>query len=163
MRVKDNQIDGMLQPSSTDIIAWSEKYATGIELIDSQHKELVGLTNQLYHACLSGSTVANTAFKDAMSRMVEYVHFHLGAEQQLLERVNYPDYATHKKQHDDLVMNILEAAREFNEGKKFVPNQFVRSLKDWIFGHIAVYDKSYAAYIEEQKKKGLLSDQLIRG
>jgi hemerythrin len=163
MTAKDNQIDDLLQSGSTDIITWSEKYATGIEMIDSQHKELVTLTNQLYHACLTGSTVADAAFKEAMGRMVEYVRFHLSAEQELLERVNYPNYAAHKKQHDNLVINILEAAKEFDEGRKFVPNQFVRSLKDWIFGHIAVFDRSYATYIEVQRKKGLLSDQQISG
>jgi hemerythrin len=35
-----------------DLVIWDDKYDTGIELIDNQHKELCSLTNELFHACL---------------------------------------------------------------------------------------------------------------
>ena len=133
---------------------WSEKYATGIETIDRQHKELVELINRLYSACMQGGEGVGPAFKEAMHRMVEYVRFHLTDEMKLLERINYPKIAEHKIQHDILVRNILSASHGFEEGGTFVPNKFVRSLKDWVLGHIAVYDKAYAEYIIEQRKKG---------
>jgi hemerythrin len=147
----------------TVLVIWSEKYATGIELIDNQHRKLVELTNELYKTCLFSSDTLEAAFKDAMSRMVEYVRFHFGAEQKLLERIKYSQFHEHKKQHDELIKNILDAAKNFQEGKHFVPNHFVRTLKDWIFGHIAVVDKYYAAYVAEQKKKGLLTDRELTG
>jgi hemerythrin len=56
-----------------------------------------------------------------------------------------------------LVAKILEASKEYNEGRRYVPNNFVRELKDWVFGHIGVYDQIYAGYVVEQRKKGLLS------
>ena len=146
----------------SEIVIWEDKYATGIEMIDNQHRQLVELTNQLYLACLAGDEVLNTVFKDAMSRMVEYVRFHFSAELKLLSAINYPDYHNHKKMHDNLVNDILEAAKEYNEGRKFVPNNFVRTLKDWVFGHIAVYDKIYAAYVADQKWKGLLTEKMLK-
>ena len=157
--------DPLLENDDDDsiIIAWNDKYSTGIELIDNQHKELVALTNQLYRACLSGEEALGTAFKEAMSSMVNYVRFHFGAEQDLLQRVNYPDYHEHKKQHEILVKQILDTASEFNKGKKFIANKFVRTLRDWVFGHIAVYDKSYAEYVFDQKGKGSLTDRQING
>jgi len=147
---------------NSEIVSWSDKYATGIELIDSQHHQLVDLTNELYRACLSGGEERLAVFKDAMSRMVEYVRFHFAAELKLLDAIKYPDYNKHKKMHNDLVEEILEAAKKYDDGKKFVPNKFVRTLKDWVFGHIAVYDKIYSAYVAEQKSKGVLTDQSIR-
>ena len=147
---------------NTGIVVWEEKYATGIPLIDSQHKELFNLTNELHEACLSGKEVT-AVFKEAMSRMVEYVRFHFSAEQQILERVNYPDYNNHKRQHDALIKDILEAAKDHQDGKRFVANNFVRTLKEWIVSHIAVTDKLYAVYVADQKKKGLLTDQQING
>jgi len=145
-----------------DIVVWENKYSTGIELIDNQHKQLVELTNELYLACYAGEEALSTVFKDAMSRMVEYVRFHFTAELKLLSAINYPDYHNHKKMHDDLVHDILDAAKDFNEGKRFVPNNFIHTLKDWIFGHIAVYDKIYAAYIAEQLRLGQLTDKTIK-
>jgi hemerythrin len=162
MNPKNAVTDSFLSPSS-DIVVWGEKYATGIKMIDQQHRELVDLTNNLFHACLEGAQTANPAFMEAMHRMVEYVRFHFGVENGLLERIKFPGAIEHKKLHDTLIKQILEAAAKFKEGQKFVPNHFVRTLKDWVFGHIAIHDKFYAAYAEEQKKKGLLSDQMIKG
>jgi hemerythrin len=150
--------------NNLDLVVWDDKYATGIKLIDSQHKELFSLTNELFHACLHGDEAyKGGVFKETMSRVVEYVRFHFGAEQELLQRINYPDYQEHKKQHDTLVLKILASVKDYNEGKNFVPNHFVRTLRDWILSHIALSDKLYAAYIAAQRKKGLLSDQVING
>jgi len=158
MDKKADIIDSIIKSSKPEIVSWSDTYATGIELIDNQHMELVKLTNELYMGCMSGKETANAAFKATMSRMVEYVSFHFTTEQKLLELVKYPKYREHKKLHDTLVVNILEAVKEYEKGTKFVPNQFVRTLKDWIFGHIAVFDKGYSLFIREQKKKGLITD-----
>jgi hemerythrin len=144
-----------------DMVAWDEKYATGIELIDSQHKELFSLTNELFRACLIGEEELKGVFTETMGRMVDYVRFHFGAEQVLLQRIKYPDYQEHKKQHDKLIRDILEAVNAHNKGEKFVPNQFVRTMRDWILGHIAIVDKQYVAFIAAQKKKGLLTDEQI--
>ena len=149
------------ETGNTEIVTWGEKYATGIELIDEQHRMLVTLTNSLYQACFSGGIAADGVFENTLHRMVEYVRFHFGAELEILKRVNFPQYQDHKQQHDTLVKNIIDAANNYSGGKKLVPNTFVRTLKDWVFSHIAVSDKIYAAYIAEQKKKGLLSDQQI--
>ena len=146
-----------------DMVAWDEKYATGIELIDSQHKELFSLTNELFRACIGEDEELKDVFKETMGRMVEYVRFHFGAEQELLQRIKYPDYHEHKKQHDILIRDILEAGKEYNKGEKFVPNQFVRTMRDWILSHIALTDKQYVVFIAAQKKNGLLSDEVING
>ena len=144
--------------SSSDLISWDESFSTGIKLIDEQHKELVVLTNELFNACRQGDNNIGPVFKDALSSMVDYVRFHFTAELEILQRINYPGYLDHKKQHDDLIIKILSASKEYATGKKFTPNKFARTLRDWVFGHIAFYDKHYAAFIIEQKSKGLLTD-----
>ena len=143
--------------SEIEIVSWKEQYATGIPLIDHQHMELVHLTNKLYLACLGGSESANSGFKEAMSHMVEYVHFHFDAELKLLEKMHYPRYAEHKKMHETMLLNILEAVNEYETGKKFIPNKFVRTLVDWVFSHIAIYDKDYAIFAADLQKRGLLA------
>ena len=161
MNIKINPIKNPQGADAQRIIDWSEKYAIGIDVIDAQHRELVNLTNELYKACITSDAGIGDVFKEAMRRMVEYVNFHFTAEMKLLEKIRFPDSQNHKKQHDQLVKNILEAVKGFNEGKKFVPNQFVRTLEDWILGHIAVYDQIFAAFVRDQKKKGLLTDRDI--
>jgi len=144
-----------------EIVTWSPNYDTGVSLLDTQHRELIAITNNLYKSCLTDKE--ETVFKETMQQMVEYVRFHFKAEIELLERINYPDIFLHKKEHEYLIMRILDAVQDYGDGKKFVPNTFVRELKEWILGHIAISDKQYATYIATQKKKGLLSDSQLGG
>ena len=144
--------------NANDIVVWSDQFVTGIELIDNQHRELVDLTNQLYQACMGGNEQVVAAFKDTMSQMVEYVKYHFTTELELLKKINYPYYNDHKIQHDSLIKEILIAANEYQAGKKYTPHLFVRTLKDWVFSHIAYYDKGFAAFVAEQRSKGLLID-----
>jgi len=145
-----------------EIVAWDDKYNTGIELIDNQHKQLIELTNELYTACRATESVLNAVFKEAMSRMVGYVRYHFEAEIKLQMAIKYPDYQNHKKKHDILIKDILDSVKSHNEGKKFVPNNFVRLLRDWILSHIAVEDKNYALYAREQIKKGALTEEALK-
>ncbi|MDR2069692.1 MAG: bacteriohemerythrin [Spirochaetaceae bacterium] len=138
------------------IVEWDDRYLIGIPLIDDQHKELIRLTNALYESCLQGDEAARESFKIAIQGTVDYVKFHFSAEERVLQNVNYPEFAVHKKQHEEFVKQILEEVKAFEEGKKFVPNVFVRFLRDWILTHIAMADKKYAAYIIHLKKNGAL-------
>jgi hemerythrin len=130
-----------------ELVEWDNRYLVGIPLIDEQHKELIRLTNELYKGCLAGGEAATAYFRTAVKGTVDYVNYHFGVEEKLLQTVKYPELAEHKKQHEEFIKQILEEVRSFENGKKFVPNLFVRYLKDWILSHIAVMDKKYAAYI----------------
>ena len=35
-----------------DFVSWDASYDLGIEYVDKQHRRLVELINELYHACL---------------------------------------------------------------------------------------------------------------
>jgi len=157
MKIKNVVTSSELGDRKKDIVVWGSSYVTGIEVIDMQHRELVVLTNNLYHACLAGKEdVVGPVFKKTMDSLVKYVREHFSAEQVLLEKIGFPGYRDHKKLHDELIIQIVDAAKEYGQGRKFTPNHFVRTLKDWIFGHIAVNDKIYSAYVKEQVKKGHL-------
>jgi hemerythrin len=141
-------------------VEWDGRYEIGIPLIDGQHRELIRLTNELYKACLEGDDAGRELFKVAIKAAVDYVKFHFSAEEKLLENVDYPQILVHKRQHEEFVIKILAETKNFEEGKKFVPNGFVRFLRDWILSHIGVMDKKYAGYILNLKRQGKLCETL---
>ena len=147
--------------NNSGIITWDNKYNTGIDKVDAQHRQLISLTNDLYKACITKNDELFNTFKDAMGKMVAYVNFHFNIEIKLMKAINYPNLAEHKKMHDKLIEDIVQAANDFKDGKKYVANKFVHTLIDWICSHIAFYDKQYAIFILEQKKKGVITDQMV--
>jgi hemerythrin len=137
-------------------VAWDDSYLLGIPIIDEQHKKLIEMTNKLYVGCLAGDDTARTYFMNTVHEAVDYVRYHFTAEEEILKRIGYPGFTAHKKEHEEFVKKIIEEVRLFSGGKRFVPNEFVRYLKDWVLAHIAVSDKQYAAYILALKKQGAL-------
>jgi hemerythrin len=141
-----------------ELVTWEEKYSMGIELIDNQHKELVVMINELYQACRTGYQTIDAAFIKTVRHMVEYVRLHFDAEEKLMVKFTYPRYLQHKRQHEEMIKLVLNTISKYKIGRKFVPNNFVRNLKDWVFSHIALHDKDFAVFIADQKEKGLITD-----
>jgi len=127
-------------------VTWDSSYNVGIDSVDKQHKHLIYLTNSLYNACLDDKAELDTAFKEVMKELVEYVSFHFKDEERIMEEVNYPGLQEHKQIHQQFIKKILAAVDDYQKGKQFVPNSFVRFLRDWLFNHILVNDKEMAKY-----------------
>ncbi|MDR2517246.1 MAG: bacteriohemerythrin [Spirochaetaceae bacterium] len=138
-----------------DFVEWDDRYATGIDLIDGQHKELLGLTNDLFRSCQAGEDSANETFRKIAHATVNYVKYHFSAEERLLEKIDYPQSDEHKKQHASFVKRVLADVKSFEDGKHLVPHNFVRYLRDWILTHIAIYDRQYADFINRQHRMTL--------
>ncbi|MDR2807575.1 MAG: bacteriohemerythrin [Spirochaetaceae bacterium] len=143
-------------------VEWDNRYSVGIPAIDEQHKELFNLTNNLYSACLQGDKESGEYFKEVIRATVNYVRFHFTAEEKIMMRIQYPELEDHKRDHESFVKKVLDDVKAFEEGHNFVPNTFVRFLRDWVLTHIAVTDKKYAEYILNLKKRGLLRGTLTQ-
>lgn len=133
-------------------VEWEERYSVGIASIDNQHKKLVDFTNALFEGCRQGQEFAADSFKSTLKDVVLYVKEHFQTEEKLFEQFAYPDTDAHRKQHQAFVYKVLEEVANFENNQKFVPNKFVRFLRDWLLEHIAVSDQAYSEFL---KSKGV--------
>jgi hemerythrin len=130
---------------NVNLVKWSDDYSVGILAIDNQHKELVKMTNALFLGCeRTGLTVVY--FMKAIQAAVKYAKIHFATEEKYMIQVNYPDYAAHKKEHENFVTEVLSQTRLFEEGKT-VPLTFALFLKNWLLNHIAISDKKYSKFL----------------
>jgi hemerythrin len=146
-----------------NFVEWDDRYMTGVQLFDDQHKNLIRLTDELFKSCQEGDTQASETFKKTAHSAVEYVKRHFTAEEKMFENIKYPLAAEHKKQHEAFVKRVLLDVKNFEAGNNFVPLAFARFLREWILTHIAVHDKQYADFIQSLKRKGLLNPDHISG
>ncbi|GHV85809.1 hypothetical protein AGMMS50230_14170 [Spirochaetia bacterium] len=127
-------------------VFWDDAYSVGFDTIDEQHKELVRMTNLLFEGCKQGSTSADVALMKTIRSAVEYAQTHFYTEEKYMKQVNYPDLPAHKEEHTTFVSTVLQAVKEFEEGKS-EPIALARFLKQWLLNHIAGSDKKYAPYL----------------
>jgi hemerythrin len=129
------------------IIEWNDRYAVGIQQLDDQHRVLLGLINNLYLDCTKEDSEAKTRFNLAAYGLINYIKYHFSGEEHILERIEYPDYAAHKRQHDEFIRDILDRVEYCERNRTVSPKNCIRYIRDWMVTHITLIDKKYATYI----------------
>jgi hemerythrin-like metal-binding protein len=138
--------------SQDTFIDWDDKYQTGVDWIDEQHKQLFRLTNTLHSSSLTPDAIRES-FTQAMHAAVNYVKSHFAYEEEMLRAVGYPDFTAHRREHVEFMRKILESVKLFESGRTTIALvDFVRFLRDWILGHILVNDMQYARWIRDNNK-----------
>jgi hemerythrin len=128
------------------LLHWNNSFLVNFEIIDTQHKGLVDMTNELILGCEGGNVTQDVLFIKTLRKAVEYAQVHFATEEKYMRQVNYPDFAVHKKEHEMFVAEVAKQLKAFEENRND-PAVLVGFLKDWLFTHIAVSDKKYAPYL----------------
>ncbi|MCX8025331.1 MAG: bacteriohemerythrin [Thermanaerothrix sp.] len=127
---------------------WNPIYSIGVEQYDEQHKRLFAIAQKLYEAMSAGQgrTVLNNIFDE----LVDYTRTHFASEETLMERYNYPDYAPHRQQHEELTQQVLELRERFRNGQIALSITVMNFLKDWLRNHIYDSDKRYGQFLNSK-------------
>ncbi|HZV81838.1 MAG TPA: hemerythrin family protein [Geobacteraceae bacterium] len=131
-------------------ITWNNNLLTGVELIDSQHKELFSRFDSLVAACNQGKG------RDEVMRLLQflddYIREHFAAEEQLQIRHNYPQYGEHKAQHISFVADVDQLKNQFLAEGATLPLviQTNQALVNWLIRHISSVDLAFARYLKER-------------
>jgi len=134
---------------NNELIAWSDKLACGIKVIDDQHKELVGLVNGMFNHITGNVVQERDYFNRVIHEIVAYIGKHFAVEEKILLASKFSGYAAHKKEHEGFVRDIIKNVRDYEAGKRFTLSSFTRFLRDWILSHIALVDKQYFEYFKK--------------
>src|SRR5581483_2719048 len=105
----------MTTSTTSQLITWNDQYSVGIAAIDAQHQKWIRIINEVHDAMLNQKTAATLG--KSLDAMLEYTGIHFAAEEALMRRHAYPDYAAHKTQHDKLLVDLKELQQSFRSGK----------------------------------------------
>jgi len=138
---------------SRDFAVWDDSYSVGSEIVDSQHKGLVAMTNELFRCRNRKGAAADVAFLRAVKKALEYAKTHFSTEEKYMVETNYPDMDAHIEEHKTFVTDILKIVREFDQDNA-KPINLARFLKNWLLNHIALTDKRCAPYFSKCNVEG---------
>jgi hemerythrin len=132
-------------------VKWTEELSVGIDVIDTQHKELFSTAESLLAAAERG--VGQGEVTKVVAFLEEYVETHFQTEEMYMKRYSYPDYAPHKIEHTGFVNEFYDLRQELdNDGVS--PDLTVRLadwVGDWLVNHIGRMDKALGTFLKERK------------
>jgi hemerythrin len=127
------------------LITWSDALSVKVKQFDDQHKKLVEMVNQLFDAMKAGK--GNQVMGDILKSLIQYTQTHFAAEERIMKQYGYPDFENHKKEHNALVMQVIDLQKQFQEGKAVLTQNVMTFLRDWLSKHIQGEDKKYGVYL----------------
>lgn len=137
-------------------IVWKDDFNTGYKRIDDQHKELVSIINDLYDSANDKdieTAKVKESFKKAIKRTIDYASYHFSYEEKIMHAMDYSRTKDHISRHRSFSNEVIDQVSLYEQGSRFVANQFVRYLRDWLLNHIVVEDKVFIGEIREKLKK----------
>jgi len=129
------------------IIPWTEEYELGNDFVDSQHKKLFEIVNNIGNYCLQEKDV-NTLSK-TLDFLLQYTVQHFHDEEALQIKCNFPEYEYHKKLHDEFGAAVSEKVAEFKEkgSTKDLQETVNEIVITWLVNHILKEDMKIKDYL----------------
>lgn len=127
------------------LITWNDGYSVQVKKFDDEHKKIIDYINQLHDAMKvgKGGQVIGTLLKS----LIDYTATHFAAEETLMKLHCYPDYERHKKEHNLLVLQVIDIQKAVDSGKVPLSQDVMKFLKEWLQNHIQGEDKKYGPFL----------------
>ena len=128
---------------------WSERYSVGVDVLDEQHRRLLGLCADAAHCLSQDKASAAASMHHILDRMHRYGAEHFATEEALLRRHGYPGMAAHEEEHETFLAMLADFLVEASAGRldKVAMHRF---LLQWWFKHILESDMAYKPFLQQR-------------
>ena len=132
-------------------IEWTNGLATGVDLIDNQHKMLLEKLNDISEAI--EKELGIEVITKTLDFMIDYTDFHFGTEEKHMEKTSYPRIEYHKKMHNEFVDTLKNMTLEFQEdgATQRLAESVNIFLFNWLVKHIRGVDGAFGKFLKEQE------------
>jgi hemerythrin len=120
-------------------LIWDEHYSVGIEPMDNQHHVIFDHMSAISAALAKGAP--DPEIPGMLQKFDIYCKMHFFEEERLMDEMQYPDLAGHRRQHDLFVSNL----EGFMTRKQQGLDDFI-AIRDWFLSHILREDIPYGAF-----------------
>lgn len=126
------------------VLTWSSYLETGMADVDSQHRRLIDIINELGRMHAEGATVEELLVVFAELRNYTVYHFQHEADLMQSMPVNEANKAAHIKAHQDFIGRIEKASELIATHPDAVVDNLLAFLVKWLVHHITGVDARMA-------------------
>ena len=129
------------------LMAWNDSFATHVGDVDTHHKRLIDLINEIYRGIMleKGKEVVDKT----LNELVDFTVIHFVYEESLFDKYSYEDSKSHKEKHKTLLGQVGEFVGRYKQGEE-VSHELLSFLKNWLTKHIMGVDQKYAPYLRSK-------------
>lgn len=118
---------------------WQDKFNTGIQLLDNQHKKLLKMITMLEDSIEKGNTEETIAV--VIKSLVFYTKWHFSEEEKVMKKLGYTEIDIHKGYHKSFIEQLVGKLMALKEERTVSAYEIIAMLKKWFAQHIMVEDK----------------------
>ena len=126
-------------------IVWDDSFSVGIEELDKQHKQIVGVINRLIDEPKEGFDPDEVA--KILDELTKFAHYHFKMEEQLLAEHGYPDLHTQQDEHKEFRIELANLCMDSMKNHTIIPINVLLYLREWWTDHILVKDMKYRPFL----------------
>lgn len=135
-----------------DPFAFTDKFKTGIELVDDEHRrlfEIIKEANDLINAELLHDKYDK--IMEILASLKDYTEFHFNDEEELMKRISYPGLEAQKHAHAAFIERLvdidLNTLDEIDNDQQAYLLDLINFLIGWLSNHILASDKKLGEYV----------------
>lgn len=149
-------------------IIWRENMATGISVIDNDHKRLIEITNQIVELLNSlpekSFTEASAEIEQAFIFLHDYTKVHFKREEMIFRAIGHEEHKKHAVHHKDVIMKLVKSYNNFKEGAAngnldTTADQLIKILHFWLMDHVIKEDLKAKPAAKAHLMYGIGQDQ----
>lgn len=131
-----------------EAFAWNQTFFTGLETVDSQHRHLVELTNELGTSMLEGSEMSEGRMQILFKQLADYAREHFREEEDLMRQAGLdPRHVDAHVGHHHQFVEQLGTMWRARKAMTRPAETFHAFLTAWLAYHILGEDQSMARQI----------------
>lgn len=129
---------------------WHEGMSVGAHLIDSDHRALIAIINELHETLEGEGAVEHQQLARHFKELVTYTQYHFSREESMLRAVNYAQLNSHAKSHGSFTQFVYDMRNRLARSVDRANIEEVMAyLKRWLNHHILVEDAAYKPFIAD--------------
>ncbi|MDD5674374.1 MAG: bacteriohemerythrin [Chitinivibrionales bacterium] len=134
-----------------DFIVWSDEYSVRFDEIDRQHRQIIGIINEMFQLVKGGE--AEEKFEKILGDLKTYTETHFAYEEGIMRIAEFPAFEEHIKLHCGMAEKTAGLFKLKFDDKERIKEKVLDFLKDWWLGHIRAKDVEYVPYVKGLSEK----------
>jgi len=126
------------------LLTWKDDYSVNNEELDSHHKKLISILNQLYGECLEVD--AENCAGPKLDELLAYADYHFKAEEQYMRRIEYFEIDDHIEMHRGFAYKLEEIERIPHASQLELTRELIIFIGKWLLHHVLQEDRKYALH-----------------